>query len=71
VDLDPNLFITRGDDGRREVNYSEIFGDLASGAIANAYYPSQDRGAAVVARSALIGAGRTYGARRRPGVPVA
>jgi hypothetical protein len=50
-------FITRGDDGRREVNYSEIFGDLASGAIANAYYPSQDRGASVVARSALIGAG--------------
>ena len=50
-------FITRGDDGHREANYSEILGDLASGAIANAYYPSQDRGAAVVARSVLIGAG--------------
>ncbi len=50
-------FVTRGDDGRREINYSNIIGDLASGAIANAYYPSQDRGAALVARSALIGVG--------------
>jgi len=50
-------FITRGDDGRREINYSNILGDLASGAIANAYYPSQDRGAGLVARSALIGVG--------------
>ncbi len=50
-------FVTRGDDGRREINYSDIIGDLASGAIANAYYPSRDRGAGLVARSALIGAG--------------
>ena len=50
-------FITRGDDGRKEFNYSNILGDLASGAIANAYYPSQDRGAGLVARSALIGVG--------------
>ena len=49
-------FVTRGDDGRREINYSNIIGDLASGAIANAYYPTQDRGAGLVARSALIGA---------------
>jgi len=52
-------FFTRGDDGHREINYSNIVGDLASGAIANAYYPSQDRGAGLVVRSALIGiAGR-------------
>ena len=50
-------FITRGDDGHRKINYSNILGDLASGAIANAYYPSQDRGAGLVARSALIGVG--------------
>ena len=50
-------FVTRGDDGRREINYSNIIGDLASGAIANAYYPSQDRGAGLVARSALVGIG--------------
>ena len=41
----------------KEINYSNILGDLASGAIANAYYPSQDRGAGLVARSALIGVG--------------
>ena len=50
-------FITRGDDGHKEFNYSDILGDVASGAIANAYYPSQDRGAGLVARSALIGVG--------------
>ena len=50
-------FVTKGDDGRREMNYSEILGDLAAGGIANAYYPSQDRGAGLVARSVLIGAG--------------
>lgn len=50
-------FVARGDDGRSEINYSNILGDLASGAIANAYYPSQDRGAELVARSALIGIG--------------
>jgi len=50
-------FITRGDDGRREINYSNMLGDLCSGALANAYYPSQDRGAGLVMRSAAIGMG--------------
>jgi hypothetical protein len=50
-------FITKGDDGGREINYSNIGGDLASGAIANAYYPSRDRGPGLVVSSALIGAG--------------
>jgi hypothetical protein len=50
-------FITKGDDGRREINWSNIGGDLASGAIANAYYPASDRGAWRVASSALIGMG--------------
>ena len=49
--------ITRGDDGRREINFSNIGGDLASGAIANAYYPSKDRGGWRVVSSALIGIG--------------
>ena len=48
-------FVARGDDGRREINYSNILSDLASGALANAYYPSQDRGARLVVRSAAIG----------------
>lgn len=52
-----NGFITRGDSGRREFDYSGILGDLASGAVANAYYPASDRGTALVVRSALIGMG--------------
>lgn len=52
-------FVIRGDDGRREINFSGIGGSLASGAIANAYYPDKDRGARLVLSSALIGvAGR-------------
>lgn len=50
-------FFTKGDDGRKKINYSNILGDLASGALANAYYPSQDRGAGLVVRSAAIGFG--------------
>jgi len=50
------LFIY-GDNGRYQINFSGIGGDLASGAIANAYYPAQDRGNNLVFKSALIGAG--------------
>jgi hypothetical protein len=50
-------FLTKADDGRREINFSSIGGDLASGAIANAYYPASDRGPHLVAKSALIGIG--------------
>lgn len=50
-------FVTRGDNGRREINFSDIGGDLASGAIAESYYPEDERGAGLVVRSALIGAG--------------
>jgi hypothetical protein len=49
--------LTRGDDGRREFNFSSIGGDLASGAIANAYYPASDRGPHLLVKSALIGFG--------------
>ncbi|MGA7523618.1 MAG: carboxypeptidase-like regulatory domain-containing protein [Acidobacteriaceae bacterium] len=49
--------LTYGDNGRRQINVSGIGGDLASGAIANAYYPSQERGGSLVFKSALIGAG--------------
>lgn len=52
-----NAFVARGDNGRREFNYSGILGDLASGAVANAYYPASDRGTALVVRSALLGMG--------------
>lgn len=49
--------VVKGDNGRREFNFSGIGGDLASGALANAYYPDKDRGAKLVVRSALIGMG--------------
>jgi len=50
-------FVVRGDNGRREINFSGIGGSLASGAIANAYYPDKDRGARLVLSSALVGVG--------------
>src|SRR6202030_866499 len=37
-------FVTRGDNGQRQPNYSTIGGDLASAAISNAYYPASNRG---------------------------
>jgi Carboxypeptidase regulatory-like domain len=46
-----------GDNGRRQINFSGIGGDLTSGAVANAYYPSSQRGAELVLKSGLIGAG--------------
>lgn len=50
-------FVIQGDNGRRQFNFSGIGGNLAAGAIANAYYPDKDRGVNLVVRSALIGAG--------------
>lgn len=43
-----NPIICRGDNGKREPNYSSLGGYLASGAIANAYYPESDRGAGLL-----------------------
>lgn len=56
-------FVVRRDGGGHAFNLSDLGGDLASGAIANAYYPEKDRGANLVVKSALIGvAGRTINA---------
>lgn len=52
-----SAIFTTGDNGRRQINYSGIGGDLISGAVANAYYPTQDRGAGLVIRGSLIGTG--------------
>jgi hypothetical protein len=41
-------FICRGDNGRQQPNYSSLGGYLASGAIANTYYPSSNRGVGLV-----------------------
>jgi hypothetical protein len=50
-------FIAKGDNGRWQFNYSSIGGDLAAGAIANAYYPSGDRGAGLVFSSLALSTG--------------
>jgi hypothetical protein len=42
--------VCKGDNGRWEPNYSSLGGYLASGAIANAYYPEANRGPGLVAR---------------------
>jgi hypothetical protein len=41
-------FVCKGDNGKTQVNYSSLGGDLASGAISNFYYPESDRGAGQV-----------------------
>lgn len=41
-------FICKGDNGRWQVNYSNIIGSLAAGGISNLYYPSQDRNSAAL-----------------------
>jgi len=56
-------FIAKGDNGRWQVNYSSMGGDLAAGAIANAYYPRGDRGTELVFSSfALASGGRIVNA---------
>lgn len=52
-----STFITRGDNGRREPNYSTIGGDFAAAGIANAYYPSSDRGVGRVFQNVLVNSG--------------
>lgn len=52
-------FVCRGDNGKRQPNYSSIGGDLASGAISNLYYPQSNRGVSLVFEGFLV----TTGAR--------
>ncbi len=42
-----NLFITKGDNGHSQPNYSSLGGDLASAAISTFYYPESNRDAAL------------------------
>jgi len=55
--------LCKGDNGRRQVNYSNIVGNLAAGGIANLYYPASDRnGAGLTLEAGLIGIGATSAA---------
>jgi hypothetical protein len=50
--------IKKGDNGRWQPNYSGILGSLASGAISNLYYPSEDRkGTRLMFENTAIGLG--------------
>ena len=50
--------ICKGDNGRWQLNYSNILGNLAAGGISNLYYPSQDRdGVELTFENAAIGIG--------------
>lgn len=48
-------FICKGDNGRWQPNYSSLGGHLASGAIANAYYPASNRGPGLVFSTVAVG----------------
>ena len=50
-------FLTYGDNGRRQVNFSGIGGDLVAGALANAYYPPKNRSLGLVFRGTILGTG--------------
>jgi hypothetical protein len=51
-------FVTRGDNGQRQPNYSTIGGDLASAGISNAYYPQSNRGVGLFLGNFLIATGQ-------------
>lgn len=53
------IFLTHGDNGKTEFNFSGLGGDMASAALANTYYPTADRGAHLfLANWAVLSAGR-------------
>lgn len=43
-----NPFIARGDNGKSQINFSSLGGDLISASISNAYYPDSNRGVGFV-----------------------
>lgn len=49
------VFITRGDNGKWQPNYSNVLGTFAAGGISNAYYPANDRGFGLTIENGVIG----------------
>jgi hypothetical protein len=52
-----STFMTRGDNGSRKLNYSEVLGSVSAAALSNAYFPAQERGANLVLINGLGGLG--------------
>jgi len=55
-------FVTRGDNGKWQPNYSSLGGDLAASALANLYYPRSNRGVGLVFGNFAIGTAERIGA---------
>jgi hypothetical protein len=51
------VVICKGDNGRWEPNYSNVFGNLASASLSNAYYPANNRGVRLTIDNWLVGTG--------------
>jgi hypothetical protein len=49
-----NSFITKGDNGKWQPNYSGLMGSMAAGGISNLYYPANDRGAGLTFENVAI-----------------
>lgn len=50
-------FVCRGDNGKRQINFSSLGGDLISSSLSNLYYPQSNRGASLVFTGFAIGTG--------------
>jgi len=57
------VFVTKGDNGRWQPNYSSLGGDLASAAISNTYSPALNRGASLVMQNFAINTGVHFAVR--------
>jgi hypothetical protein len=50
-------FICKGDNGRNQINYSSMGGDLVASSLANLYYPESNRGPGLVFTTLLVNSG--------------
>jgi len=48
-----STWVTRGDDGGRRINFSQILGGLSAAALSEAYFPPEERGFSLVAINGL------------------
>jgi hypothetical protein len=55
-------FVSKGDNGTWQPNYSSVGGDLAASALGNLYYPRSDRGVGLVFTNFAIGTAERIGA---------
>ena len=56
-----SAFLCRGDNGKRQIDYSHILGDFAAGGLSNLYYPEPSEGAGLIFTNGLIEIGGMAG----------